>query len=49
MSRTTRKYLKLFPTYTRPQVNTKWYKLRRKKYRAKNKGGYILLAFPVSK
>lgn len=37
MSRTTHKYIKLFPTYTRPQVNTEWYRIRRKQFRAKNK------------
>lgn len=37
MSRTTHKYLKLFPTCTKPQTNTQWYRKRRKQYRAKNK------------
>ncbi len=49
MSRTTHKYLKLFPTYTRPQVNTKWYKARRKQFRAKNKCllRYLLANYPA--
>lgn len=49
MSRTTHKYIKLFPTYTRPQVNTEWYRTRRKQFRAKNKCllRYLLANYPV--
>lgn len=50
MSRTTHKYIKLFPTCTRPQVNTQWYKMCRRKYRAKNKNllRYLMANYHVN-